>query len=170
MAPLLVSRRSGRTIALVVALGFGGGTILLGVTSAAAGALKAAAIWPAFWGYFWAAMPFFVFGAILAACRRELWVVPEQQMLKMLTYRPWLVRGPRVEQAPLTEYRGLCLVSLEARAEQASLAVALVPTEGDPVPLREFESAEQAESFLAEMEEATGLPRVRAETSDDDAA
>ena len=87
MDPFLVSRRSGRTIAMVVGLGFGGGTMLLGVTSAAAGALNAAAILPALWGYFVASIPFFAFGAILAACRRELWVVPEQQALKMLTFR-----------------------------------------------------------------------------------
>lgn len=169
MAPLLVSERSGRTIAMVLALGFGGGTILLGVTSAAAGALKAAAIWPALWGYFLAALPFFVGGAILAGCRRELWVVPEHKALKMLTYRPWLLRGPRVEQAPFDEYRGLCLVSLEPRAEQASFAVALVPKEGEPVPVREFETSEQATSFFERMQGATGLPRIRAESSDDPA-
>jgi len=139
--------------------------MLLGVTSAAAGALNAAAILPALWGYFVASIPFFVFGAILAACRRELWVVPEHQVLRMLTFRPWLVRGPRVEQAPLEEYRGICMVSLDHRAEQSTYAVALVPKEGEPVPVREFEGSDQAEAFLAEMLEATGLDRVRAEPS-----
>ena len=137
--------------------------MLLGVTSAAASALNAAAILPALWGYFVASLPFFVFGAILAACRRELWVVPEQQTLEMLTFRPWLVRGPRVEQAPLEEYRGLCMVSMDHRAESSTFAVALVPNEGEPVPVREFEASDQADAFISEMMEATGLPRIRAD-------
>lgn len=167
MDPFLVSRRSGRTIAMVVGLGFGGGTMLLGVTSAAAGALNATAILPAVWGYFVASIPFFVFGAIVAACRRELWVVPEQQALKMLTFRPWLIRGPRVEQAPLEEYRGLCKVSLDHRAESSTFAVALVPKDGEPVPVREFEASDDAEAFISEMMEATGLPRIRADRGDE---
>jgi hypothetical protein len=165
MDPFLVFRRSGRTIAKVLAFGFGGGTVLLGVTSSVAGALNAAAILPALWGYFLAALPFFLFGGILAACRRELWVVPEQGVLKMLTYRPWHFRGPRIEQAPIEEYRGVCTVNLDHQAERSTTAVALVPAEGDPVPVREFEAMEDAERFVVEMTEATGLPRIRGEAA-----
>ena len=38
-----------------------------------------------------------------------------------------------------------------------------------PVVLREFEASDEAETFIAEMMEATGLPRIRAERDDDDA-
>jgi hypothetical protein len=157
-APLLVMQRSGKTIAKVVAFGFGGGTLLLGLVTSVGGALSAKALWPALTGYFVVALPFFVLAIVLAACRRELWVVPEEGVLRMLTYRPWLVRGPRVEQAALDEYRGICTVRLDGR--DAGLAVALVTRDGDPVPVRELAAESDADPFIAELERATGLPRV----------
>ncbi|MEZ4440259.1 MAG: hypothetical protein R3B72_14275 [Polyangiaceae bacterium] len=161
MDPFLVFRRSGRTIAAVIGLGFGGGTFVLGVASSAVGALSLSALLPAVKGYFLVSLPFFAFGAVLAACRRELWVLPEQKVLRMLTFRPWLLRGPRVEQADLSDYQGLCMVNLDNQAERTTTAVALVPTEGDPVPVKEFGEPSAAEAFLGELGEVTGLPRIR---------
>ncbi len=153
--PFLVMQRTGKTIAKVLGLGFGGGTVLLGVTTSVGGALSTRALWPALTGYLLAALPFFVMAAVLWRCKRELWVVPADGVLRMLTFRPWLVRGPRVEQ----EYRGVCTVAL--RGEDAAVAVALVTQAGDPVPVRDFGSTSEAATFLEELERVTGLPRLR---------
>jgi hypothetical protein len=157
--PFLVMKRTGKTIAKVLAFGFGGGTLLLGVVTSVGGSLSARAIWPALTGYLLAALPFFVMAAVLWRCKRELWVVPSHGVLRMLTFRPWLVRGPRVEQASLEEYRGVCTVAL--RGEDAAVAVALVTQAGDPVPVRDFGSSGEAVTFLEELERVTGLPRLR---------
>jgi len=79
------------------------------------------------------------------------------------------VAGGPIEQAPLEEYRGVCMVSLDHRAESSTFAVALVPKDGEPVPVREFEGSDEAETFIADMLEATGLPRIRADRTDDEA-
>jgi hypothetical protein len=163
MEPYLVFRKSGRTIALVLAFGFGGGTLLLGVGSAALGALSAAALLPALQGYLLASLPFFLAAAVLRSCRRELWVVPEQGVLRMLTFRPWYFRGPRVEQADLDEYSGLCTVSMDHASERATLAVALIAKGGDRVPVREFDERDAADTFARELSDASGLPRVVAD-------
>ena len=161
--PFLVFRRTGKTIALVLAGGFGGGTVLLGLMSAAS-ALNSAAILPAVKGYLLAALPFFVAGALLATCRRELWVVPDAKAVRMLTFRPWHFSGPRIEQAKLDEYTGLCTVSMTHRTEAETLAVALITGEGDRVPVKEFAERDAAEAFALELAEATGLPHVRAQS------
>jgi hypothetical protein len=114
-------------------------------------------------GYILASLPFFVGALILMFCRRELWIVPDDKMLRMLTFRPWLWRGPRIEQAPLDEYRGLCLVSLDHRAERSSLAVALITEDGDRVPIREFDVRDQADDYVRELADITGLPRIAGE-------
>lgn len=160
MPPFLIFRRTGRVIALVLAVGIGGGTVLIGTASAAAGALSAAAVWPALKGYVLVSLPFFVMGAVLWRCRRELWAVPEAKALRMLTYRPWQVKGPRVEQAPIGDYSGLCKVTIDSRAEQTSLAVALITNDGDHIPVREFDGHDAADAFLSELGDVTGLPRV----------
>jgi hypothetical protein len=160
--PFLVFRRTGKTIAKVIAFGFGGGTVLLGLTTAGAGAFSLAALAAAARGYFLAALPFFVGGAILAACWRELWVVPGVDdggaVLRMVTYRPWMLRGPRVEQAAVGDYASVCAARLDHRGEQSSFAVALMTRDGEQVPVREFDDRGAAETFVAELAAATGLP------------
>lgn len=155
--PMLVFRRTGKTIGRVVAWGFGGGTILLGVTSAAADAFRAAAIWPALRSYSLAALPFFLFGLVLAACRRELWFLPELRVFRMLTFRPWR-RDPRVEQASVEEYAGVCRVAAEDGDQQARNVVALVTAEGARIPVRELDDVAAATAFGERLSEATALP------------
>lgn len=162
MEPFLVFRRTGRIIALVLGLGFGGGTLLLGVTTAAGSAFTGAAIWAAVRGYFLAALPFFVAAAVLWGCRRELWVVPADKVLRMLTFRPWRLWGPRVEQAPISEYDGVCIVSLDHRAESSTFAVALC-TGDERIPVREYALRAEAEDFAMGLSEVTGLRRIRGE-------
>ena len=167
MDPLLISRRTGRTIAIVLALGFGGGTLLLGLATSLAAALRTGVLWPVVQGYSLAALPFFVGGALVAMCRRELWFLPEHRAFRMLTYRPWRLRRPRVEQASVDEYRAVCLMDDESEGAAEDEAgepavVALVTREGDKVPLREFRDAADAKAFALELAEATGLSRTAA--------
>lgn len=167
--PLLVFRRTGKTIAKVLAFGFGGGTLVLGV-STSVGSLEPRAIWSAFTGYALVASPFFVAGAILALCWRELWVVVSDdgaRFLRMITFRPWMLAGPRVEQAPMDEYAAVFTAELTHRAEKASFAVALMTQAGDQVPIREFEEIEMARSFVEQLAAATGLPVRRGEPATD---
>lgn len=164
--PLLVFRRTGKTIAKVLAFGFGGGTLALGLTTSVGGAFRPAAIWAAFYGYFLAASPFFLAGAIVALCWRELWVVQDDdgdRFLRMVTYRPWMFSGPRVEQAAMSEYAAVCTAELTHRAEKASFAVALMTTDGEQVPIREFDEIADARAFVDELATATGLAIRRAE-------
>lgn len=163
MEPFLVFRRTGRTIAAVVALGFGGGTILLGLGTTLAAAPSAHSAFAAARGYFLAALPFFVAGALLAVCKRELWFVPEARAFRMLTYRPWRFRGPGVEQASIEDYRALCTESLSHRTEQPTTLVSLVTEGGETVPIREFEESSEASAFAKRFAEVTGLP-LRAAT------
>jgi hypothetical protein len=156
MEPFLVFRRTGRTIAAVVALGFGGGTLLLGLGTTLASAPHVQAALAAARGYFLAALPFFVGGAVLAVCKRELWFVPEARAFRMLTYRPWRFRGPRVEQASIDDYRALC--TERPRGEQPSTLVSLVTESGETVPIREFEESSEASAFAKRFAEVTGLP------------
>lgn len=160
MEPMLIMRRTGRTIAIVLAAGFGGGTMLLGLASALASALRAGALWPALWGYFLAALPFFLAGAVLAMCRRELWFVPQHRAFRMLTYRPWRLGGPRVEQASVDEYRGLCVTEQAAEGEDAASlqVVALITSGGDRVALRAFAAADEARAFVDRLADVSGLP------------
>jgi hypothetical protein len=167
--PMLVFRRTGKTIAKVIAGGFGGGTLLLGLTTSLGGTFRWQAIWAAFSGYFVVASPFFLAGAILALCWRELWVVEGEdgsRFLRMITFRPWMISGPRVEQAPLSEYAAVCTAELTHRAEKASFAVALMTAEGEQVPIREFEEIDEARDFVKRLAEATGLVIRRAEPAE----
>lgn len=165
--PFLLFRRTGRTIAAVVAFGFGGGTVLMGLASTLAAVFSARAAFGAFKGYALAAAPFFLFGLILAACRRELWFVPEARAFRMLTYRPWRLRGPRVEQASLDDYRAACLWEVPSGEARGNTVVALVTDEGgERVPVREFTDGDQARAFLSELCDVTGLPRTAAREPD----
>jgi hypothetical protein len=167
MEAFLVFRRTGKTIAAVLAGGFGGGTVLLGVGSAVAEALTstasastgARAILPALQGYLLASSPFFLLALLIALCRRELWFLPELGVFRMLTFRPWLLRGPRVEQAPLDEYRALCTEQLDERSEGSGTLVSLITESGECVPVREFKEPIEARAFLEELADVTGLPR-----------
>jgi len=159
--PFLVFRKTGRTIAAVLAFGFGGGTLLMGVASTAAAAVNARALLNAFLGYFLGALPFFVLAAVLAMCRRELWFVPEARAFRMLTYRPWR-RGPRVEQALIDEYKALCSWAIAGGEAEGNTVVALVTEGGERVPLREFHQADEARGFLEQLCDVTGLPRTAA--------
>lgn len=156
--PYLVFRRTGRTIAAVLAFGFGGGTVLLGVVTAAVGAFSATTIWMAARGYVLAALPFFLAALVLVRCRRELWFVPAARALRMLTFRPWQLAGPRVEEAKLDEFRAVKTELLEPIGEQRTTAVSLVMLAGGAVPLREFELPEEARALARHLSELTGLP------------
>jgi hypothetical protein len=156
-APFLIFSRSGKTIAAVLAFGFGGGTVLLGVVSALSAAFTAHAAFSALRGYLLAALPFFVAAAVLARCRRELWFVPDARAFRMLTFRPWLLSGPRVEEAPLHEYRGLRTETLRHTAEQQTTVVSLVTEGGDAVPVRQLDRPEEASAFAEELASITGL-------------
>ncbi len=146
-----------------MAFGIGGGLLVMGIVSAVAGSFHAGAVWPAIKGYVLALLPLFVFGAVLAACRRELWLLPEERVLRMLTFRPWLFRGPRVEEASLDEYVGVRTISIDADpglAEDsvASCVVVLVPKDGDQVPLREMSDLGDAHILAERVAELSGLP------------
>ena len=94
-APLLLRFRSGRTAALVIGGGIGGGMLLLGVATTAASAPSMTAVWNAVLGYGGAILPLLVAAALIAVCRSELWLVPEKKSIRLLTFRPWR-RGPSV--------------------------------------------------------------------------
>ncbi len=156
--PFLVFRRTGTTIAAVLAFGFGGGTVLLGVVSSFSFGFSVDAVWAAFRGYFLAALPFFLGALILVRCRRELWFVPGARSFRMLTFRPWQLSGPRVEEAKLDEFRAVKTERLEQDAEQATTVVSLVMSAGDAVPVREFDAPDEARALASKLAELTGLP------------
>ena len=91
--PILMRLRSGKTAALVIAVGFGGGLTLLGVGTAALSPLTGFSIFAALKGYLLATSPLFALAAIIALCRSELWLDPEARAFRMLTFRPWLFRS-----------------------------------------------------------------------------
>lgn len=153
--PILLRLRSGKTAALVIGGGLGGGTILLGVGSTAASAMRGGAILGALVGYALAVLPLLALAAIVAVCKSELWLLPEQRSLRMLTYRPWL-RRPRVEEASLSEYAGVRTSKIQDDYGDATL-VSLVTTTGEDVPLRQFSKAEEATSYAENLGRAAGL-------------
>jgi hypothetical protein len=156
MEPFLVFRRTGRFIAAVLALGFGGGTLLLGIGSTMIAAPSLHALWGSFRSYLLVTLPFFLAGGILALCRRELWFVPELRAFRMLTFRPWLFSGPRVEQGSIDDYRGLCTEVTDA--SEVAVVVSLVTGGGERVPVREFDKPAEAQAFAQRFAEITGLP------------
>lgn len=158
--PFLVFRRTGRTIAAVMAFGFGGGTVLLGVMSSVVGAFSAGAVWAAARGYFLASLPFFVSALVLVRCRREFWFVPAARSFRMVTFRPWQFDGPRVEEAKLDEFRAVKTERIEQAGEDATTAVSLVMQEGGAVPVREFDAPDEARALAQRLSEVTGLPML----------
>lgn len=157
--PMLLRLRSGKIAAIVIAGGFAGGTLLLGTASTAFSATGAAAILGALLGYGVAVLPLLALAAIIAACKSELWLLPETRTIRMLTYRPWRL-SPRVEEAPLSEYAGVRTSKMTDDYGAATL-VSLVTTTGEDVPLRQFKDAAEAVTF-AEKLGATAELWVRA--------
>lgn len=141
-----------------MAFGFGGGTMLLGLLSSFSVGFSRAALWAAFRGYFLAALPFFVAALVLDRCKREFWFVPSARSFRMLTFRPWQLSGPRVEEARLDDFRAVKTERLELETEQAASVVSLVMTAGDSVPVREFDAPEEANVLAEELARRTGLP------------
>jgi hypothetical protein len=154
--PLLLRLRSGKTAATVIALGFGGGTLLLGLVSFASEAMRGARIAGILVGYGIAALPFFVLAGLVAACRSELWLVPEARALRLLTYRPWRLGRPRVEQASVDEYAGVRL-DPAPEPDGGGTLVSLVSVEGEAVPLRQFPQEGEARAFAERLAGAAGL-------------
>jgi hypothetical protein len=153
--PILLRLRSGKTAALVIGGGIGGGTLLLGVGSTAASALRGGAVLGALLGYGVAVLPILLFAAIVAVCKSELWLLPEQRTIRMLTYRPWL-RAPRVEEASLSEYAGVRTSKMTDDYGNATL-VSLVTTAGEDVPLRQFSDEAEALTYAEKLCAAAGL-------------
>lgn len=152
---MLLRRRTGRTAALVVALGFGGGMTVLGVGTALLGPTPGASFFPALTGYLLATSPLYLLAALIAVCKSELWFEPSTRTLRLLTYRPWL-RRPRVEEAPVSEYSGV-RIDAAPEDEGGGVLVSLVTTGGDAVPLRQFTERNDAAPFAEQLAKATGL-------------
>jgi hypothetical protein len=153
--PMLLRLRSGKTAALVIALGFGGGTIIMGVGSTAASAARGNALLGALVGYGIAVLPLLALAAIIAVCKSELWLFPETRSLRLLTYRPWRL-GPRIEEAPLSEYAGVRTSAMTDDYGRGTL-VSLVTTAGEDVPLRQFKDDAEAGAYAEKLGEAAGL-------------
>jgi hypothetical protein len=153
--PILLRARSGKTAARVLAFGFGGGTMLIGVASFASEAMRGAHIGGLVLGYGIATLPFFALAGVVALCRSELWLVPEARALRLLTFRPWRL-GPRVEEASVSEYTGVRLDPAPVD-DGGGVLVSLVAVDGEAVPLRQFPAGGEAVSFAEQLAEAAGL-------------
>jgi len=153
--PVLLRLRSGKTAALVIAVGFGGGTLIMGTASTAASAAKGGAILGAILGYGVAVLPLLALAAIIAACRSELWLLPENKTLRLLTFRPWRLT-PRIEEAPLSEYAGV-RTSKMTDDYGAGTLVSLVTTSGEDVPLRQFKDEVEAHTYAEKLGTAAAL-------------
>jgi hypothetical protein len=152
---MLLRRRSGKTAALVIALGFGGGTLLLGVGSALFAPSPSMTFLPALTGYFVATLPLFALAAIIALCKSELWFDPGARSIRLLTFRPWLFR-PRVEEAPVSEYAGV-RTDPAPEDDGGGILVSLVTASGESVPLRQFDAESEAKPYADKFGEAAGL-------------
>ncbi|MEZ4312539.1 MAG: hypothetical protein R3F14_31305 [Polyangiaceae bacterium] len=113
------------------------------------------AIAGAFIGYGIAILPLVLLAAIVAVCKSELWLLPTQKTIRLLTYRPWL-RTPRVEEAPLSEYAGVRTAPMTDDYGKGTL-VSLVTTGGEDVPLRQFSDESEAATFAEKLAAASGL-------------
>jgi hypothetical protein len=153
--PILLRSRSGKTAARVIAFGFGGGTLLLGIASFASEALRGARLSGVLVGYGIATLPFFMLAAIVAVCRSELWLVPEARAFRLLTYRPWKL-GPLVEEASMSEYAGV-RIDPASEDDGGGVLVSLVTANGEPVPVRQFPGPSSAIPFAEQLAEASGL-------------
>lgn len=153
--PMLLRLRSGKTAALVIALGFGGGMTLLGVGSAALSPLPGFSLFAALKGYLLATAPLFLLAAIIALCRSELWLDPEAKALRLLTFRPWRIR-PRVEEASVSEYSGV-RTGPAPEDDGGGILVSLVTAGGEAVPLRQFRARDEAVAYAEQVAAAVGL-------------
>lgn len=138
----------------MIALGFGGTVLVLGVGGAVLSGARGS-ILPALLGYSLATLPLFVLAAIIAVCRTELWLLPEERVLHLLTFRPWRLQ-PRVEEAKVSEYAG---VRLEPAPEDegGGFLVSLITAGGEAVPIRQFQIQSEAEPFAESVASAVGL-------------
>ena len=154
MDPILLRRRTGRTAALVIALGFGGTVLVLGVGGAVLSGSRGAIV-PALLGYSLATLPLFVLAAVIAVCRTELWLLPKERVLHLLTFRPWRLQ-PHVEEAKVSEYAG---VRLEPAPEDegGGFLVSLITAGGEAVPIRQFKEQGEAEPFAETVASSVGL-------------
>ena len=152
--PMLLRVRSGKTAAKVLVFGFGGATLLIGVGNLVAGWGSVSPLGMLV-GYALAATPFVLLGAVVAACKQELWLVPELRALRLLTFRPWL-RVPRVEQASVTDYAGV-RAELAPDQEGGGALVSLVTAGGEKVELRQFGDLGEASAFASELAARSGL-------------
>ena len=134
--------------------GIGGLPLVLGVGGAVLSG-RAGAILPALFGYALATSPLFLLAAVVAVCKTELWLLPEQRVLHLLTFRPWRLE-PRVEEAKVSEYAG---VRLEPAPEDegSGFLVSLVTVTGDSVPIRQFQEQREAEPFAERVASSVGL-------------
>jgi hypothetical protein len=152
---MLLRLRSGKIAAAALIFGFGGGIMLLALGTAASVASEGFSIWGTLIGYALMALPFVLLGVGVALCRSELWLVPEERALRLLTYRPWR-RGPRVEQASLDEYAGV-MAERASDGEGGGAMVSLVLKNGERVELRQFKPADGAVDFAKDLAARAGL-------------
>ena len=154
MDPILLRRRTGRTAALVIAVGFCGTTLLLGVGGAVLSGSRAAVI-PAILGYSLATLPLFLLAAVIAVCRSELWLLPKERVLHLLTFRPWRLQ-PHVEEGKVSEYAGVRL-DPAPEDEGGGFLVNLITSGGEAVPIRQFKDQSEAEGFAESVAASVGL-------------
>lgn len=138
----------------MIALGFGGTVLVLGVGGALLSGSRSAVI-PALLGYSLATLPLFALAAVIAVCRSELWLLPKERVLHLLTFRPWRLQ-PRVEEAKVSEYAG---VRLEPAPEDegGGFLVSLITAAGEAVPIRQFKDQGEAEPFAERIASSVGL-------------
>lgn len=153
--PMLLRLRSGKTAALVIALGFGGGLTALGVGSAALSPMPELSMFSALKGYLLATSPLFLLAAIVALCRSELWLDPKARAFRLFTFRPWRLR-PLIEEASVSEYAGV-RTDPAPESEGGGTLVSLVTTEGEVVPIRQFPQRGDALPFAEQVAGSVGL-------------
>jgi hypothetical protein len=137
----------------VIAGGFGGTTLLLGVGGAVLSGSRAAVL-PALLGYSLATLPLFLLAAI-AVCRSEIWLLLKERVLHLLTFRPWRLQ-PRVEEGKVSEYAGVRL-DPAPEDEGGGFLVSLITSGGEAVPNRQFQDQSEADTFAETVAGSVGL-------------
>ncbi len=138
----------------MIALGFGGTVLVLGVGGAILSGSRGAIV-PALLGYSLATLPLFLLAAIIAVCRTELWLLPDERVLHLLTFRPWRLQ-PLVEEGKVSEYAGVRL-DPAPEDEGGGFLVSLITSGGEAVPIRQFKIQSEAEPFAESVASAVGL-------------
>jgi hypothetical protein len=152
---MLLRLRTGKIGAAVLIFGIAGGTMLLATGTAVQFAAKGLPFVEPWLGFALCVSPFVLAGIVVAFCRSELWLLPEERALRLLTYRPWL-RRPRIEQASLDEYAGV-LADRASDRDGGGAMVALVLKSGERVDVRQFKDEASASAFARELAERAGL-------------